>query len=145
MQDLKTLKFPLRKKNITKLGTIKIGVVETTPVVFEDKLLRFEWVRNKNWGGGTETSKDNGYYHFVDMATEDPVSSCFAVDHSFGCAYTENGLMYAHGVRGNGGGNGGDDLLVGGASKNMFFYAYGNGNDTIKNAKPINTILYSFT
>ena len=38
------------------------------------------------------------------------------------------------------GGNGGDDLLVGGASKNMFFYAYGNGNDTIKNANSGDTV-----
>jgi hypothetical protein len=29
------------------------------------------------------------------------------------------------------GGNGGNDLLVGGSGQNMFFYAYGNGNDTI--------------
>ena len=32
------------------------------------------------------------------------------------------------------GGTGGDDLLVGGASKNTFFYALGNGNDTISGA-----------
>ena len=29
------------------------------------------------------------------------------------------------------GGNGGDDLLTGGEGRNMFFYANGNGNDTI--------------
>ena len=30
------------------------------------------------------------------------------------------------------GGNGGDDLLIGGSGKNLFFYANGNGNDTIE-------------
>lgn len=29
------------------------------------------------------------------------------------------------------GGNGGDDLLVGGAAQNIFFYTLGNGNDTV--------------
>ncbi len=103
-ETVKTKKVPIRKKNIKKLGTVKIGVVESTPIVFDGKLLRFEWIRNKNWGAGTGTSKDNGYYHIVNMETEEEVSSHFAVDHSFGCAYTENGVVYAHGVRGNGGG-----------------------------------------
>lgn len=29
----------------------------------------------------------------------------FALDHSFGCCYTENEIMYVHGTRGPGGGN----------------------------------------
>jgi hypothetical protein len=34
------------KPIIKKLGTIDCNMVETTPVVFHDKLYRFEYVRN---------------------------------------------------------------------------------------------------
>src|SRR6185503_13014949 len=34
---------------IQKLGTVDLDLVETTPVVFKDRLWRFEWVREGYW------------------------------------------------------------------------------------------------
>lgn len=99
---LQTEKIPARKR-MKKLGTIKINVVESTPVVWEDKLLRFEWVRCSRWGGDGGVNREVGCYHFVDMETEEPLYE-FAHDHAFGCCYAENGKMYVYGVRGSGGG-----------------------------------------
>ena len=102
-ESLKTARIG-RRKRLKKLGTVKINYVEATPVVWQGRLLRFEWVRNKVWGGRGGIDREYGYYHFVDQATEAEVSA-FAHDHAFGCAYEENGVMYVHGVRGEGGGN----------------------------------------
>ena len=99
---IKTARMPQRKR-LQKLGTIKLNTVETTPVVWGDRLLRFEWVRTDEWGGPGGITRTVGYYHFVDMETETPLSP-FAQDHSFGCCYAEGGKMYVHGVRGGGGG-----------------------------------------
>ncbi len=99
---LKTARIPQRKR-LRKLGTIAIGVVESTPVVWNGKLYRFEWVRNNGWGKTDGVTRDIGCYHFVDMTDETPTPD-FALDHSFGCCYTENGKMYVHGTRGEGGG-----------------------------------------
>ncbi|MBE6711330.1 MAG: hypothetical protein J6I42_01320 [Clostridia bacterium] len=96
---LKTAKMPIRK-TLRKLGTIDIGVVETTPVVWNGRLLRFEWVRNSGWG---TTARPVGCYRFVDMTDESALPE-FADDHSFGCCYAENGAMFVHGTRGGGGG-----------------------------------------
>lgn len=96
-------KIPVRK-TMKKLGTVKISTVETTPVVWGDKLLRFEWVRNSEWGKNGGVTRKVGCYHFVDMADESSLGE-FADDHSFGCCIAEGGKMFVHGVRGGGGGN----------------------------------------
>ena len=46
----------------------------------------------------------------------------------------DNTILAGNGDASLWGGNGGDDLLVGGAGKNTFFYTNGNGNDTIQGA-----------
>ena len=99
---LKTARIGQRK-SLKKLGTVKINTVEATPVVWQDKLLRFEWVRNMQWGSAGGVEREVGCYHFVDTATEASLGE-FAEDHSFGCCYAEDGKMYVHGVRGSGGG-----------------------------------------
>ena len=101
--ELKNANKPPREKQLRKLGTIAVGVVETTPVVWNGRLLRFEWVRNSNWGSAGGITREVGCYRFVDMETGE-ASAEFAHDHSFGCCYTENGKMYVHGTRGGGGG-----------------------------------------
>ncbi|MBE6731207.1 MAG: hypothetical protein E7564_05925 [Ruminococcaceae bacterium] len=106
---LKEAKMPPKKKLI-KNGTVKINVVETTPVVWEGRLLRFEWLRNFGWGGSGQKAtnanmREKGCYHFVDHLTEKEVGAEFAFDHAFGCCYNDEGTMYAHGTRGGGGGN----------------------------------------
>lgn len=100
---LKTAAVPVRK-TLKKLGTVKISAVEATPVVWEGRLLRFEWSRNSTWGKPGGVERQTGCYYFIDMETEEIVSE-FAEGHAFGCCYTENGRMYVHGVAGNGGGN----------------------------------------
>ena len=50
------------KPHIEKLGTIDVALVETTPVVFKDKLYRFEYVRIEYWDNHTGDS----YYRFID-------------------------------------------------------------------------------
>jgi len=98
MEPIKTARIPVRKR-LKKLGTIKIGVVESTPVVWQGKLLRFEWARNFASGpNGPCSPRNTACYQFIDMETEEVVSE-FAYNHSFGCCYTENGNMYAHGTR----------------------------------------------
>ncbi|MBR5528426.1 MAG: hypothetical protein IKV97_05420 [Clostridia bacterium] len=101
--DLMTARFP-RKKGIVKKGTLAINVVETTPVVWEGSLYRFEWVRNAQWGNKGGVERKEGAYRFVNMETGAATPE-FAPDHSFGCCYAENGTMYVHGTRGPGGGN----------------------------------------
>lgn len=101
--DLRNASVPKRKK-LKKLGTVKISVVETTPVVFNGKLLRFEWVRNSTYGKAGGVTREVGCYQFVDMETEQPLYE-FADDHAFGCCIAEGDKMYVHGTRGGGGGN----------------------------------------
>lgn len=102
-ENQKNARMPVRK-TLKKLGTVKISTVESTPVVWEDRLLRFEWVRCSQWGKAGGVTREVGCYHFVDMADESSIGE-FADDHSFGCCYAENGKMFVHGVRGPGGGN----------------------------------------
>ena len=106
---LKNGKMPIRP-TLRKCGTVAEGVVEATPVVWQGKLLRFEWVRPNTWGEGHGNRRD-GYYHFVDMETEREVGKPFALAHSFGCAYEEDGVMYVHGVCGSDGGTNIIDVL----------------------------------
>jgi len=98
-------------KPIVKHGTIAVGVVETTPVVWHGKLLRFEWVRNQRWGLHHNVAANKiGCLRFVDMETNEGTTP-FAFDHSFGCCYEENDVMYVVATRG-GGGNQVLDLYV---------------------------------
>jgi hypothetical protein len=83
--QIKTARIPQRKK-LRKLGTVRIDIVETTPVVWEDKLLRFEWVRSGKILTENGADRNVGYFHFVDMETEESVCE-FAVDHAFGSCY----------------------------------------------------------
>lgn len=100
--NLKTGVSPVRKR-MKKLGTVDIGVVETTPVVWKDRLLRFEWVRNSGWGFYHRRPRDKGCYHFVDMTTGEETPD-FAEGYSFGCCYENGGEMFVVGVEGPGGG-----------------------------------------
>jgi hypothetical protein len=82
---------------IVKLGTIDVDIVETTPIVFNDRLYRFESVRPDHPGNEAGAP----YFHFVDVKTDERLPM-FAKHHALGCAYTEDGTMYVFGVRGSG-------------------------------------------
>jgi alpha-L-fucosidase len=78
---------------IRKLGTIDCDLVETTPIVFRDKLYRFEWVRKsyrKN-----RLQKD----HFRLVARDSgQATRTFAEGYIFGSAYVEDGTIYVTGT-----------------------------------------------
>lgn len=86
------------RKTLRKIGTIKIGIVETTPIVWKEKLLRFEWMRKSNEYGYPNNQKGYNFYQFVDMET-DEVTPEFGKDHIFGCPFVENDTVYVYGVK----------------------------------------------
>jgi alpha-L-fucosidase len=79
--------------SLRKLGTIDCDLVETTPVVFHGKLLRFEYVRDKYKSNSTGDS----YFRFVDVASGEPTSG-FAAGYHLGCAHVEGDTVYAYGT-----------------------------------------------
>ncbi len=88
---------------IRRHGTIKVNVVESTPIVFKDNLYRFEYMRPRECSFLKTKNDGNPYpwsfFHFVDM--RNGVSKApFAKDHHLGCAYTDGDVMYAVGVEG---------------------------------------------
>ena len=53
------------KPHITKLGTLDLDMVETTPVVFRGTLYRFEYVRQQYWANATGAS----FFRFIEHET----------------------------------------------------------------------------
>jgi len=80
---------------IRKLGTIDVGLVEATPVVFKGKLYRYEYVRPPDQYPRNKTS--NSYFRFVDHETKKPTPG-FAAGYHFGSAFVEDDIAYAFGV-----------------------------------------------
>jgi hypothetical protein len=78
---------------IKKLGTLDLLTVETTPVVFKDRLYRFEYVRDNYHANKTGAS----YFRFIDVAT-DKATPAFAKGKHLGCALVEGETVYSFGV-----------------------------------------------
>jgi hypothetical protein len=78
---------------IRKLGTIDLLMVETTPVVFKDRLSRFEYVRDNYPANKTGVS----YFRFLDVATGE-ATPAFARGRHLGCAFVEGDTAFAYGV-----------------------------------------------
>ena len=74
---------------IVKSGTIDCDMVETTPVVFKNKVYRFEYVRAGYWNNKTGDS----YFRFIEHDTGKPTSS-FASGFHLGSAYVYNDTVY---------------------------------------------------
>ncbi len=83
------------KPQIRKLGTIDCDLVETTPIVFQNRLYRFEYVR-KNYKPNTT---GDSYFHFIDVETGKPTAS-FAEGFNLGCANVDKNTVYVYGVKG---------------------------------------------
>jgi len=83
---------------IKKLGTIDCDMVETTPVVFERRLYRFEYVRQNYYANKTGAS----YFRFVDIESE-RLTTAFATGHHFGSAFVSDGAVLVYGVDVQGG------------------------------------------
>jgi len=82
------------KPVIKKLGTIDCDMVETTPIIFNDRLYRFEYVRSNykpNKTGGS-------YFRFVDVES-DETTPAFATGYHLGSAYCEDNTVYVYGVK----------------------------------------------
>ena len=78
---------------IEKMGTIDCDMVETTPVVFKDRLYRFEYVRSNYWNNKTGDS----YFRFVDHETGEKTTP-FAKGYDFGSAYVSDNTVYVTAV-----------------------------------------------
>jgi hypothetical protein len=81
------------KPQIRKLGTIDCDMVETTPIVINGRLYRFEYVRDNYKPNKTGKS----YFRFKGVETN-AVSAPFAEGYHFGSAYNDNGIIYVFGV-----------------------------------------------
>lgn len=93
---------PLDEKDrplIRKLGTIDLDLVETTPVAFQGRLWRFEWVRQGTGQQYWNNLRQTNYFRFRDPATGE-VTSAFADGHEFGSAFVEGDTIYVTGTQG---------------------------------------------
>ena len=78
---------------IVKAGTIDCDMVETTPVVFKDKVYRFEYVRAGYWNNKTGDS----YFRFIEHVSGKPTKS-FAKGFHLGSAFVNNDTVYVTAV-----------------------------------------------
>ena len=81
------------KPSIIKLGTLDCDMVETSPVVFRNKLYRFEYVRQNYKPNSTGDS----YFRFIDVENGKPTPG-FAAGYHLGSAYNDKDIMYVYGV-----------------------------------------------
>jgi hypothetical protein len=84
---------------IIKLGTIDVDIVESTPIVFHNKLYRFQWIRG---GRDLADAPDGdwskaGYFRFLDIKNN-RTTPVFAKGHSFGSAYVDGDTVYVTGT-----------------------------------------------
>jgi hypothetical protein len=87
-----------RPARLRKLGTVDLDMVETTPVVFRNRLFRFEYVRQRYWNNQTGES----YFRFIDVDSAEATPS-FGVGYHLGCAHVEDGKAFAYGTNAWGG------------------------------------------
>lgn len=85
-------------KTIQKMGTIDIDLVETTPIVFNGKLYRLEYIRAGQWGY-KRNILGRPYHRLLDVATGE-VHQPFAQDHDLGSAIVDNQTVYVFAVNG---------------------------------------------
>lgn len=78
---------------IVKKGTIDCDLVETSPVVFNNKVYRYEYVRPHYWNNHTGDS----YFRFIDHETGEPTAS-FAKGFHLGSAFVDNNTVYVTAV-----------------------------------------------
>ena len=80
------------------MGTIDCDLVETTPIVFRDRLYRFEYVREKYKPNRTGAS----YFRFIDVDSGQPTPA-FAADYHLGSAHVQDDSVFVYGVNAWGG------------------------------------------
>jgi alpha-L-fucosidase len=82
-----------QRPSIRKLGTLDLLMVETTPVVFRDRLYRFEYVRKDYHANKTGDS----YFRFIDVETG-KTTTAFAKGYDLGCAFADGDALWVFGV-----------------------------------------------
>ena len=83
----------IKRPNIVKLGTVDLDLVECTPIVFKDRLYRFEYVRERYKPNTTGDS----YFRFIDMETNESTKR-FAKGYHLGSAFVDGDKVYVSGV-----------------------------------------------
>jgi hypothetical protein len=81
-----------RRPEIRKLGTLDLDMVEATPVVFKQRLYRFEYV----WKDHHANTTGDSYFRLIDVATGE-ATPAFARCYHLGCAHAEGATMRASG------------------------------------------------
>lgn len=81
------------KPRIRKLGTVDCDLVETTPVVFKDRLYRFEYVRERY----EHNTAGDSYFRFVDHESGAP-SAPFAHGYHLGNVFVEDDRLTVTGT-----------------------------------------------
>lgn len=81
------------KPIIKKLGTIVCDLVEATPVVWKDRLYRYEYVRAQYYKPNLDKEP---YFHFIDVETGQ-ASPGFATGYVLGCAHVEGDSLFVYG------------------------------------------------
>jgi hypothetical protein len=88
---------PGQRPAILKLGTIDVDLVEATPIVFQGRLYRFEYVRHNYWANKT----GDDYFRFVDHETG-RYTPAFARGRVLGSAFVDGDTVYVTGTGGRG-------------------------------------------
>lgn len=82
------------KPLIRKLGTVECDLVEATPLVFRDRLYRFEYVRDQRYQPNTTGAS---YMRLVDHETGECTPG-FGVGYHLGSAYSAGDRVWAYAV-----------------------------------------------
>lgn len=95
---ISNISYSQTKLVIIKHGTIDLLLVETTPVVFQDRLYRFEYVRDNYVPNKTGDT----YFRFIDVETG-KTTPAFAKGFRFGSAFVDGDTVYVTGTNSEGG------------------------------------------
>lgn len=91
--EKKTVKNVYERPEIKKLGTIDCDLVETTPIVFKNRVYRYEYVRK----GYKQNTTGDSYSRFVDHETGEATPS-FAKGYHLGSAFVDKDSVYVTAV-----------------------------------------------
>jgi len=81
------------KPSIVKLGTIDCDMVETTPIVFQNRLYRFEYVRSNYKPNKTGVP----FFRFIDVESGESTPA-FAHGFHLGSAHVEDDKVFVYGI-----------------------------------------------
>ena len=88
-----TGKMPIREKKLQKKGTLRVGICESTPIVWKGELLMAEWTRPADMST-IGLSNAVGYIRFLNLKNGEQVGEPCGENRSFMCAIAEGDTMY---------------------------------------------------